>query len=222
MSKLMSLLILLIITFQGYAQKEDKYFNRMDPLIRGYGGDSKMEEEFFTRGNFKMIDHAYEQAIDEYTKALEINPYYAKAYNNRGIARRNIRDYSGAIDDFNHAVEINPKYEEAYNNRGNAKLDSGDFQGAIDDYTLAVKLDRWFADAYNNLGLAREKLQDISGALDAFNRAIKLNRKFSDAYLNRGLLRIKAGIKDDGCRDLKKAAELGDVRAAETIKELCK
>ena len=49
----------------------------------------------------------------------------AKAYNNRGNAKRLIGDYAGSIADYDQALVINPQYAEAYSNRGNTKNDLG-------------------------------------------------------------------------------------------------
>jgi Flp pilus assembly protein TadD len=58
----------------------------------------------------------YDQAISDFSKAIEINPRYGKAYNNRGIVHRLKGQYDQAISDFNKAMEINPKDAQAHNN----------------------------------------------------------------------------------------------------------
>ena len=55
------------------------------------------------------------------TKAIELNPQHADAYNNRGNAKYSLKEYKEAIKDFNQAIELNPQHAKAYNNRGNAK-----------------------------------------------------------------------------------------------------
>jgi hypothetical protein len=42
-----------------------------------------------------------------------------------------------------------------------------------------------------------------------------------DAYFMRGILRIDFGDTKNGCLDLSKAGELGDLKAYEAIKEKC-
>ena len=58
----------------------------------------------------------YDQAISDFSKAIEINPGYDKAYNNRGIVYRLKGQYDQAISDFNKAIEINPRDAQTYNN----------------------------------------------------------------------------------------------------------
>ena len=79
-------------------------------------------------------------ALEDYNKAIEINPKLAKAFYNRGSVKYNLGDKQGAIQDFNKAIEINPKFAEAFNNRGNAKYDIGDKEGACLDWSKAGEL----------------------------------------------------------------------------------
>jgi tetratricopeptide (TPR) repeat protein len=71
---------------------------------------------------------------------LRINPNFALAYNNRGLARDELRDKQGAIADYNKALQINPNLAQVYNNRGNVRDELGDKQGAIADFQKAADL----------------------------------------------------------------------------------
>ncbi len=76
----------------------------------------------------------YDDAISDYTKALEINPRYAVAFNNRGNAYQGKGQYDQAISDYNKALEINPRFALAYYNRGLAYARKGQHDQAISDY----------------------------------------------------------------------------------------
>ncbi|MTJ08223.1 tetratricopeptide repeat protein, partial [Anabaena sp. UHCC 0204] len=45
-------------------------------------------------------------AIDDFTQAITINPQYAKAYNNRGLAKSDLGDKIGAIKDLETAKQL--------------------------------------------------------------------------------------------------------------------
>ena len=55
-------------------------------------------------------------AIADYTKAIELNPNYAAAYNNRGNSKNKIKDYKGAKADYTKAIELKPNYTKGYGN----------------------------------------------------------------------------------------------------------
>ena len=63
----------------------------------------------------------YEEAIKDYDKAIELDPDYSDAYNNRGLAKYYLDKYGEAIKDFNKVIELTPNYTNAYYDRGNAK-----------------------------------------------------------------------------------------------------
>jgi tetratricopeptide (TPR) repeat protein len=69
-----------------------------------------------------------------------INPQFAEAYNNRGVAKSGLGNKQEAISDFDKAIAINPQSAEAYGNRGNAKSDLGNNQDAIIDLSKAAEL----------------------------------------------------------------------------------
>ena len=82
----------------------------------------------------------YEKAISDYTRAIEINPRYAVAYNNRGLVYRKMGEYDRAISDYGNAVEINPGYALAYYNRANAYYQKGEYGRAWEDIHKAQSL----------------------------------------------------------------------------------
>jgi tetratricopeptide (TPR) repeat protein len=51
-----------------------------------------------------------EEAIQNFKKAIEINPNYDKAYNNLALALRQQGKLEEAIQNFRKAIEINPNY----------------------------------------------------------------------------------------------------------------
>ena len=78
-------------------------------------------EKYFKLGLEKYDKKDYQGAIADFDKAIEINPKYADAYNNRGNAKNQLKQYQEAIADYNKAIELNPKNVQAYNNRGLTK-----------------------------------------------------------------------------------------------------
>jgi len=107
----------------------------------------------------------YQKAKEYHSMAIEINPKYAFAYYNRGLAERQLEEYKGAVDDYTKAIEINPKYADAYYKRGIAKKDLNDFKGAIDDYTKAIEIDPKDTTAYYNRERAKESLKEFKGEI---------------------------------------------------------
>ena len=58
---------------------------------------AQIAEEYLNFGYDKVEQKDYRGAIQDFNKAIELKPDYAKAYFNRGIAKANLQDYKGAI-----------------------------------------------------------------------------------------------------------------------------
>ncbi len=84
----------------------------------------------------------YELALSDYSKAIDINPNYADAYNNRGNLYSDLQKYELALSDYSKAIDINPNYAMAYNNRGVVYALTREFPKALADAEKASELYR--------------------------------------------------------------------------------
>ncbi len=159
------------------------------------------------RGNVRRDQSDFQGAMEDYSKAIELN--YDDAYNNRGILRNRMNDYKNAIEDFNRALNGKSDREVVYYNRGIAKLNLGDFGGAVEDFGKAIEINPRYSDAYNNRGFVRyEKLSDFAGAINDFDTAIRLSPAEPDLYYNRGNAKTLAGIYQDAIIDYDRALQI--------------
>ncbi|MGB5100610.1 MAG: tetratricopeptide repeat protein, partial [Methanothrix sp.] len=76
----------------------------------------------------------FENALESYKRALEINPRSFKALNNRANVLYRIGRYDEAIDDFRKALEINPQLIDAWCGMGNAMSKLGRYKVAVSAY----------------------------------------------------------------------------------------
>ena len=79
-------------------------------------------------------------AIADWTKAIEMNPIFTKAYFNRGVAKENLKDYQASIADYTKAIEIDSEYYPAYTNRGIVLEIVGNLKDACRDWKKAAAL----------------------------------------------------------------------------------
>jgi tetratricopeptide (TPR) repeat protein len=64
--------------------------------------------------------------MEEYDKAIELDPELAMAYNNRGTIFLNRGESARAIEEFSKAMELDPEFAMAFHNQGLALLEMGD------------------------------------------------------------------------------------------------
>jgi tetratricopeptide (TPR) repeat protein len=84
---------------------------------------------------------SYDEAIEEYRKAISINPRYADVRNHCGMAYQMLGQYEDAVAEFKAAISINSKYVEAYVNLGNTYRDMGDSALAREFLDKALEID---------------------------------------------------------------------------------
>ena len=92
-------------------------------------------------GNAYYMKKQFDNAISDYSNAIDTNPKFAVAYQNRGSAYSIKGDYYKAISDYDKAIELNPKNALTYASRGNAYFMLNQFNNAIADYNKAIEFD---------------------------------------------------------------------------------
>ncbi len=135
---------------------------------------------FASRGN-------YQQAIADYTRAIEVNPALSEAYHSLALVYSEQSQYEKGITEYTKAIELSPQCAACpYNNRGLAYAHQGDYDKAIADFTTAIQQDPQLFCAYLNRGNAYVELDDCDKAISDYTKAIELDSQSACAYANRG------------------------------------
>lgn len=132
----------------------------MIPLLTACEDDEKPTKAHahLIRGVELYEDGRYDEAVEEYTKAIELYPNYATAYDGRGSAYADKGQYDLAIADFTKAIEIDPHYIVAYFNRGLSYKAQGEKAKAIADLEEFITL----TDNHERIDEARSVLEGLS------------------------------------------------------------
>jgi tetratricopeptide (TPR) repeat protein len=75
-------------------------------------------QDYLAQGDYDYERGACGAAIADYTRAIERNPKFAEAYNNRAYTYMVQHNYSAALPDLDKAIELRPDYVNALMNRG--------------------------------------------------------------------------------------------------------
>lgn len=180
------------------------------------GVDSQLQARaWFSSGYLYSEEDNWKAEIDAYDKALQLKPDMAEAYNNRGVAKKNLGQYKAALADYDKALELNPDMVEAYNNRGNVKNNLGQPEAALADLNEAIRLRPNYAIAYSSRGNVKYDRGQPDEALADYNEAIRLDPDFASAYNNRGFTKRKLGLLNEAREDYQKALTLAQKSGSE-------
>ncbi|XP_065904749.1 small glutamine-rich tetratricopeptide repeat-containing protein alpha-like [Dysidea avara] len=102
---------------------------------------SKSAESYKLQGNVKLDSGDYAEAVELYTKAIEIDGNNATFFANRAAAHMYLQDYAKAKEDCKIAVEKNPGYAKAYHRLGRICAHLNEKEDAKEYYTKAIEID---------------------------------------------------------------------------------
>ena len=141
--------------------------------------DKAQAKQLLSQGEQKLQNRLYTEAIEDYDRAIELDPDFKEAYNHRGLAKFYLNDFLGAISDYDKALELDPKFIEAYYNRGLTGYNARNYIGCIPDFDKVIELDEKDADAYFMRGLAKTFVAkiNIDSACEDFRKAKELGHK---------------------------------------------
>lgn len=128
-------------------------------------------------------------AIEGYTRALQRDPAFVLAYNNRGREYQSLGDFDKAIEDFRAGLKLDPKHLLLNQNLGRALLESSRFEEAKRQLELALSLHPGnasltvdLARCWGALGKKKQTLQFVQQAVAAGYK--DRSRLTSDRYLS--------------------------------------
>ena len=98
-------------------------------------------KEWKEKGNALVKEKKYQEALDCYSKSIEIDPSDPILYSNRSAMYNNLGKYDEAIKDADKAIELNPLYGKAYIRKGSALYNQNKIDEALQVYNLGLEKD---------------------------------------------------------------------------------
>jgi tetratricopeptide (TPR) repeat protein len=124
--------------------------------IRRLALDFTNRKDYFGLGKLFYNNGYMRDAIEAYSKAIEINPRDYLSYYLRAEAKSVQEDLRGAFADYDMAIAINPEYGSIYIDRGIEKFKSKDKNGALQDFRSAARIYKKQGDAENLKAVIRK------------------------------------------------------------------
>lgn len=148
-------------------------------------------------------------AIQNFSKAIQIKPKYSDAYWGRGMARKMKNEYKEASQDLEKAIQLDPKNYEAYISIAEVKYHLTDYTKADYYYSIYLKKYPKDFDTYSDRAFVRMQNLSIKEAIQDYTKAIESNpnKQYQD-YLDRGKAKYLIQQYDSANSDFNKAIEI--------------
>jgi tetratricopeptide (TPR) repeat protein len=159
---------------------DPKLKDRLDSHDASVNTEQSSATNYYNRALEKKDGGDLDAAIANFSRAIELNPLYLEAYNDRAASEGLKGDLDAAMADYNRAIELDSRHFNSYMGRGVVKSMKGDLDGAMNDFNRAIKLNPKSAMAYySRATIKRSKGANKEAEID-FNRAAELDPKFKN------------------------------------------
>ncbi|MDJ0680336.1 MAG: DnaJ domain-containing protein [Xenococcaceae cyanobacterium MO_167.B52] len=132
---------------------------------------NRRAEKLYNQGLKKFQRQQYTKAIDNYTKAIAMDPEFIAAYLKRCEAYNQLGNYQGVLEDCYQIITINPAIVKALYYQGRARYRLGFIQGAINSYSEVIRQDSHHAQSYYYRAIAYLDLENTESAIQDFKTA---------------------------------------------------
>jgi Flp pilus assembly protein TadD len=173
-------------------------------------------EQIFNGALSHLREGRPELALEEFNRAIRMEPKNAYFYKGRGVAYLSLKRLPEAIAAFRKALDLDPYYVDARNDLGTALILSGERDEGK----------RMLVAAYNepmnptpevtarNLGRTYKDEGDLEQALTWYNTSVRRNPRFADAHIGLAETLAAMGRMDEAIRHL----EMATAKTAENVR----
>jgi tetratricopeptide (TPR) repeat protein len=143
-------------------------------------------EDYVKQADDEALKGNRKEAIELYSKAIDLLPTNAYLYSIRGALYIELKDFTSANKDLDTAISLDANCSKCYYGKGVVGLGLMDYQSAVKYFSQAISLEKhpWF---YLGRGIAYIKLNNNKAAVDDFSQTISINDQITLAYLMRGI-----------------------------------
>jgi tetratricopeptide (TPR) repeat protein len=172
----------LVILLSGFLSPQEAHGEPSSTSVPSAPAQSttRTVSDYVRQGDRAFAEGNYANAVEAYTKALDLFKVNEYALYNRGLAYRKLKDYKNAIADFTATLELNPQNTYAYLYRGMALQGAGQTEMAISDYTALIKINDQEPLAFRRRAEAYVSLNQKDKARENFLQAAELYKKLRD------------------------------------------
>jgi tetratricopeptide (TPR) repeat protein len=138
---------------------------------------------FYLRQGITFLNRGdYAGAVEEFSKAIALNPQSARSYNLRGVAFFQLKNYKDAEEQFQKAVALDSSYAEAYNNLGSLYFAKRQFEKAKEMFLKTLSLSPNSVSSLYSLGTLLLFQGQVEQGMSYLSRGVELDPGFLETH----------------------------------------
>ncbi|TET21634.1 MAG: tetratricopeptide repeat protein [Candidatus Cloacimonadota bacterium] len=144
--------------------------------------------DYYAAGNKLFRDGEYEKALEQYTRAIQLDPRNANYYASRGAAYGKLDLYVEGLEELKKAVSVNPKVEEPYFLIESFFAELEGIDDALLYFSERNKVTPNNAVIHVNLGYIYYRKGELETATAEMRKAIEIDSVYPLAYSGLGVV----------------------------------
>jgi len=165
------------------------------------------------KGDAKLNDKDFEEAIEEFRKAIELDPESADAHHALGLAYLKTGEKVKALKALKEATRLRPDWPEAHYDLGQAYYDFGDYKSAAGSFEEAIRLRPDFFDALIELSATYQHSGLHPRSVEVLRRAVLLRPDHIDAKIALGRALLLSAQPQEAMEILEEVVRLNPANA---------
>jgi len=208
----------------AYARAEELDIDSSAPV------QENAAQDWYRRGNDLERNGSYEDAVNAYDKAIEINPKYTAAWSDKGRALSRMAifpnstgKYNESLKAFDKAIELDPLNSTIWSFKGQTLTSMATFTGnesiyneSLEALDNALQIDPKNPQAWDFKGATLMSMRRNNESVEAFDRAIEnigryqgnQTEELSGLWLTRAVVLQQAGRMNEALLSFDKAVQI--------------
>ena len=161
-------------------------------ILSSLNTQAQNPKRFFKVGEDFMLAGNYQDAVEQFTRAIDLQPDYDKAYLARADAFEKLGMIREAAEDYDRAATFLDKDQEVFYQAGRLYFELAEYEKAIERLDKSISLKRNYVEPYQvkaNVLMAQELYEE---ALEVAHNAVTLKENTNNFYIH-GTVNEKMG-----------------------------
>ena len=154
------------------------------------GLSAQNSKKYYKAGEEFMLVENYKDAIDQFTRAIDLEPDFDKAYLGRADAYEKTGMLREAAVDYDRAATFLAKEQSVFYEAGRLYYILEEYDKAVEKLDMAISLRRTYLEPYQVLSKVLVAQGNYVEAMDVANTALTL-KESSENFYNRGVVNLR-------------------------------